>query len=278
MTNAFTWAAPVALSLVAAAAAPVSAQPAPPPPPPTVEDPVASPDGYPLDLVDRPLMLPASMAEVDGHFTFITEDNVDLGDYILMTVSGRYSTGSFEPFAGLDLAIATPGDGGSTLSRLFAGARAPVGPGFAKLTASRYAPTDSFSNLGFDGRFEYKQTLAPKFAAVAEGGLQAQFVTVSDPFGAGSDVSGNIFSLVGRGAGQVQVAPAAALQAGLELNLPIAHGGDLFMNTDPDTVTTLFGEGLYSMGKFDIYARLEILMAGDADATDFIVGALARPM
>jgi hypothetical protein len=276
MRNAFAWAAPVALSLVAAAAAPAGAQPAPPPPPPTAQDPVTSPDGYPLDLVDRPLMLPASMAEVDGHFTFITADGIDLGDYILMTVSGRYSTGSFEPFAGLDLAIATPGDGASVLSRLFAGARAPVGPGYAKFTASRYAPADGFSQLGLEGRFEYKQTLAPKFAAVAEGGLGASFVSIDS--GMGSSVGGNMFLLVGRAAGEVQVAPAAALEAGLELSLPIAEGGDLFENVDAESVTTLFGEGLYSMGKFDIYARLEIVMSGDADQTNFIVGLLARPL
>jgi hypothetical protein len=144
-----------------------------------------------------------------------------------------------------------------------------VGPGYAKVSASRFAPVDGYSNLGLDARFEYKQKLAPKFAVVAEGGLQAAFISV-DP-----DLSGNVFYLVGRGAGQVQVAPGAALQAGLELDLPIAEGGDV---TDADTLTTLFGEGLYSMGKLDIFARLEILIAGDSDQTNFIVGVLARPM
>jgi hypothetical protein len=270
MKKTLSWAAPVALSLVAAAAAPVSAQPAPPPPPPTTEDPVLAPGGYPLDLVDRPLMLPASMAEIDGHFTMPTADGVDLFDVVLFTMQARYSTGSFEPFAGLDLVLVQPeGSNGSTLQRLFAGARAPAGPGYAKLTASRLAPVEGFSILGFDARFEYKQKLAPKFAAVAEGGLQASFIS-ADP-----DLSGNVFYILGRAAGQVQVAPGAALQAGLELDLPVADGGDV---NDPETLTTLFGEGLYAMGKLDVFARLEILIAGDSDQTNFIVGVLARPM
>jgi hypothetical protein len=271
MNNAFTWAAPVALSLVAAAAVPARAQPAPPPPP-TTGKPVTSPDGYPVDLVDRPIMLPASMAEVDGHFTFITSDGIDLGDWIDVTLSGRYSTGSFEPFAGLDLSLSKPVDGYETLPRVFAGARAPVGPGYAKVTATRYAPFEGYTSLGLDARFEYKQKLAPKFAVVAEGGLQAAFISLDSGT---DDLGGNIFYVLGRAAGQVQVAPAAALEGGLELDLPIAHGGDI---TDADTLVTFFGGGLYSMGKLDIFARLEILTAGDADQTNFVVGVLARPL
>lgn len=269
----FTWAAPVALSLVAASAIPASAQPAPPPVP-TGEDPVTGPGGYPMELVERPLMLPSSLAEVDVHLTLPTSEGTSLFDVAFLTLAGRYSTGSFEPFAGLDLLVIQPeGSNASLLNRLFAGARAPVGPGYARATASRLAPVEGYTDLNLDARFEYKQKLAPKLALVAEGGAGAEFISIDG--GAGMDLSGNIFYVVGRGAGQAQLAPAAAIQGGLELLLPIAHGGDI---TDTNTVTTLFGEAFYSMGKFDIFARLEIVIAGDSDRTNFILGALARPM
>lgn len=282
--NRLALAAPVALSLVAAAATSTRAQPAPPPPPPPGGDPVTtSPDGYPTSLVDRPLMLPSAMMEVDGHFWIPTSDGVDLFDVVTMVLQARYSTGSFEPFAGLELLLIQPdGSDGETLQTLFAGVRAPVGPGTARAQFTRYAPAADFSFMTFDGRFEYKQKLQEKFAVVADGGLY--LTLLSADFG-GMTLSGNSIGIAASGAGQVQLAPMAAIQGGLSLQLPVASGD----NQDPDvldwnTLTTLFGEALYSMGTFDAFGRLEIRMAGE-DAmgnsnttTAFIVGVLVRPM
>lgn len=269
--NRLALAAPLALSLVAAAATAAHAQVVPPPPPPS-GDPVLSSSGYPLALVDRPLVLPSGMLEVDGHFWIPTSDGIDLFDVVTMTVAGRYSTGTVEPFAGLELLLIQPdGGGGETLWRMFAGARAPVGPGAARATVSRYSPLEGFSTLTFDGRFEYKQKVGGNLAVVAEGG--AFLSLLSADFG-GTTETGNALGLVGRGAGQVQVAPAAAIQGGLELQIPVSSSD----NVTTDTVTVLFGEGLYALDKLDIFARLEITIAGDSDTTAFVVGVLARPL
>lgn len=282
--NRLSLAAPVALSLVAAAATSVRAQPAPPPPPPPSGDPVmTSPDGYPMAVVDRPLILPSAMMEVDAHFWIPTSDGVDLFDVVTMVLQARYSTGSFEPFAGLELLLIQPdGGNGETLQTMFAGVRAPVGPGTARAQFTRIAPAADFSFMTFDGRFEYKQKLQEKLAIVADGGLY--FTLLSADVG-GMELSGNSLGIVGSGAGQLQLAPMAALQGGLSLQIPLASGD----NQDPDvlewnTVTTLFGEALYSMGKFDAFGRLEIRMAGEDASGDsntmtaFILGVLARPM
>lgn len=282
--NRLALSAPVALSLVAAAATSAGAQPAPPPPPPTPADPALPAGAYPLDLVDRPLMLPASMLEADAHFATFVRDGVDLFDFMDLVLAARYSTGSFEPFAGIDFMLIQPdGSEGETLQSLFAGVRAPVGPGYARATFTRYAPVADFSLITLDGRFEYKQKMGEKLAVVAEGGLY--MTLLSADFG-GSDLSGNSIGIIGRGAGQVQLAPLAALEGGLQLQLPVASGD----NQDPDvidwnTVTTLFGGVLYAASpKFDVFARMEISLAGE-DAmgnsnsqTTFILGALVRPM
>ncbi len=270
--NRLSLAPPLALSLVAAAATAAHAQAVPPPPPPPSGDPVLSSSGYPLALVDRPLVLPSGMLEVDGHFWIPTNDGIDLFDVVTMTLAGRYSTGTVEPFAGLELLLIQPdGGGGETLWRMFAGARAPVGPGAARATVSRFSPTEGYSTLTFDGRFEYKQKLGANLAVVAEGGAFLSLLSLD--FGGMTD-SGNAFGLVGRGTGQVQVAPTAAIQGGLELQIPISSSD----NVTTDTVTVLVGEGLYALDKLDIFARLEISIAGDSDTTAFLVGVLARPL
>jgi hypothetical protein len=72
----------------------------------------------------------------------------------------------------------------------------------------------------------------------------------------------------------------AAIQGGLQLNLPLASSD----NVDTNTVTQLFGEVLYALEKIDIFARMEITIAGGSDGresnsqTAFLLGVLARPM
>lgn len=270
-------AAPLALSLLAASASLARAQDPPPPPTP---DPTTSSGLYPIELVERPVVLPANMLEADGHVWIPTSDGIDLFDVVSFVASARYSTGSFEPFAGLELLLVQPeGSEASTLPAFFAGVRAPVGPGAAKATFTRYSPIDGFSIITLDGRFEYKQKLAPKLAVVAEGGLGLNLLSIDFM---GTSDSGNSIFIVGRGAGQVQLAPMAALQGGLQLNLPIASSD----NVDTNTVTTLFGEALYAASdKIDAFARMEITIAGEDETTGesnsqtaFIVGALVRPM
>jgi hypothetical protein len=272
--NRLALAAPLALSLLVMTASTAGAQP----PPPPVPDPETPSGAYPLDLVDRPIMLPANMAEVGGYFWIPTSEGTSLFDVVSFVAQGRYSTGQFEPFAGLELLLIQPeGSDVSTLPALFAGVRALAGPGAAKATFTRYAPLDGFSIITLDGRYEYKQKLAPKLAVVAEGGINFNLLSVD--IGGMSD-SGNSLFLVARGAGQAQLAPALALQGGLQLQLPLTSSD----NVDTNTVTTLFGEGLYAMDKLDAYARLEITLAGDDasgssnSTTAFIVGAQFRPL
>ncbi len=274
------FAGPLALSLLAASATAAQAQGAPPPPPPLPTggaDPVA-PGGYPLALTERPLLLPTGMLEASGQFWIPTYEGVDLFDVVSTTLAARYSTGTIEPFAGLELLLTQPSDAmGNTqadsLRALFAGLRAAVGPGVARATFSKFGFISDASWIQLDGRFEYKQKVGPKLAVVAEAGIFLNLLS-ADP-----DFSANAFYLMGRGVGQAQVAPAVALQGGLQLSVPVASGD----NQDPDVlewsnVTVLFGEGLYAMPKFDVFARLEITLSGDFDQTAFIVGVLARPM
>jgi hypothetical protein len=272
--NRLTLAAPLALSLVLVTAGTAGAQP----PPPPVPDPEMPSGPYSNDLVDRPIMLPANMAEVGGYFWIPTSEGVSLFDVMSFVAQGRYSTGQFEPFAGLELLLIQPdGSNGSALPALFAGVRALLGPGVARATFTRYSPFDGFSIITLDGRFEYKQKLAPKLAVVAEGGMNFNLLSVD--IGGMSD-SGNSLFLLARGAGQAQLAPALALQGGLQLQLPLTSSD----NVDTNTVTTLFGEGLYAMDKFDAFARLEIILAGEDTSgnsnstTAFIVGAQFRPL
>jgi hypothetical protein len=268
---------PFALALAAAHVSTASAQgaPAPPPPPPPTGDPVTDAGGgYPASLVDRPLILPSGKLEVAGYFWIPTNDGIDLFEYVTMTVSGRYSMGTLEPFAGAELAVITPdGSNTETLQALFAGVGAAVGPGVARGQITKLGVATDSSWFVLTGRYEYKQKLQPKLALLADAGLEVNMLS-SDP-----DFSANAIYLSVGGAGQAQLSPVVALQGGLRLNVPISSGD----NQDPDmftwnTVTQLYGEGLYNMGKLDLFARLGFTMVEDSTTTAFVVGVLARPM
>lgn len=266
---------PFALALAAAHVSTAAAQGVPPPPPPPSGDPVVDAGGgYPASVVDRPLILPSGTAEITGYFWIPTNDGIDLFDYVSMVVSGRYSMGTIEPFAGAELAVITPdGSDVDALQALFAGVGAALGPGVARGQITKLGVDADASWFVLTGRYEYKQKLQPKLALVADGGLEINMLS-ADP-----DFSANAIYLSVAGAGQAQLSPVVALQGGLRLNVPISSGD----NQDPDvfnwnTVTQLYGEGLYNMGKLDLFARLGFNLVEDSTTTAFVVGVLARPM
>lgn len=265
------------LGSILLAAAPALAQP--PPPPVPMEDPVST-GGYPADLPGRPLMLPEGMAEVDASFRIPTNEAIDFFDLVLLTVSGRYSLGTVEPFFGVDLAIYKP-DGVEVLQTLFAGARAAVGPGAAKGTFFLFGPggDDETTTFEIDGSYEYKHHVNEQFAAVAEGGLAFSSLSGTDPF-SGEDLSLTAIYLFGRGAGQIKLTPEISAEAGMLLSVPISSSasiGGRDVDVDSDTVVQFHGMGLYNVGTFDVYGRLDIRDTSDT-TTMFTVGVLARPL
>jgi hypothetical protein len=261
------------------AAAPALAQP-PPPPPVPMEDPAGTPTGgYPADLPSRPLLLPASQAEIDANFRIPTNDAIDFFDLVILGLSARYSLGTVEPFVGMDLAIYKP-DGVDVLQSIYGGARAAVGPGALKGVLFILGPggDDEVTELEFDGSYEYKHHINPQFAAVAEGGLA--FYNASDS-SAGADASLTVISLFGRGAGQIKITPEMSAEAGLLVSLPLSatltvDGNDV--DVDTETLIGFHGMGMYNVGKFDVYGRLDIRDVGDETTTIVTVGVLARPM
>jgi hypothetical protein len=79
------------------------------------------------------------------------------------------------------------------------------------------------------------------------------------------------------------VTPEASVQGGLQFSLPVTEscdidGVDCSDSIDVDSVTGLHGMGLYNLGKFDVYGRLDLRFSGDDTTTIFTVGMLARPM
>jgi hypothetical protein len=274
------WSAGLLGSILLAAAPSAAFAQDPPPPPPMGGDETGAGAGYPADLPARPLVLPEGMLEVDASVRVPTNDNVDFFDYMILSMLARYSLGTVEPFVGLDLALIKP-DGADTLQTLLAGARAPVGPGAAKGTFFLFAPggDDETTAFEIDGSYEYKHHLNDQFAAIGEGGLAYYNLSSSDPLG-GGDLSLYAIYLFARATGQIKLTPEASLEAGLLLSLPIADGGSVGgMDVDPDTDTLVgfHGMGLYNLGQFDIYGRLEVRDEADTTTT-LVVGALFRPL
>jgi hypothetical protein len=261
------------------AAAPARAQP-PPPPPPPMEDPAGVPaGGYPADLPSRPLLLPKSQVEIDANFRIPTNDAIDFIDLVILGLQARYSLGTIEPFVGMDLAIYKP-DGVDVLQSIYGGARAAVGPGAIKGTLFLLGPggDDEVTEIEFDGSYEYKHHLNEQFAAVAEGGLA--FYNASDS-STGMDASLTIISLFARGAGQIKITPEMSAEAGLLLSFPLSanltvDGNEIDVETD--TLVGFHGMGMYNVGKFDVYGRLDVRDVGDTTTTIVTVGVLARPM
>lgn len=269
------------LGSILLAAAPALAQP--PPPPVPMEEETAT-GGYPADLPGRPLLLPASQAEVDINFRMpIVDqpepfDDTEFFDLVLLGISARYSLGTIEPFFGVDLAIYKPDDV-DVLQTIFAGARAAVGPGALKGTFFLFTPggDDEVTEIEVDGSYELKHKFNPQFAAIGEGGLA--FYNASG--GVGQDASLTIISLFGRGTGQVKVTPEVSLQAGLLVSVPVSatltvDGNEIDVETE--SLIGLHGMGLYNVGKFDVYGRLDYRDSGDFSDTTVTVGLLARPM
>lgn len=265
----------VALGSILLAAATARAQP-PPPPPVPMEDP-ASPGGYPADLPGRPLILPSGMAEIDASFRIPTDDSIEFFDLVLLTVSGRYSAGTVEPFVGVDLAIYKP-DGVDVLASVFGGARAAVGPGAVRGAAFFFSPgtDDGYQELEVDGAYEYKHLVNDQVAIVAEGGLAFNSATFTGI--TADDLTITAFSLFGRGAGQIKLTPELSGEAGMVLSVPLTtSSNDDTVEADLDTLFGFHGMGLYNVGPFDVYGRLDVRDRGDT-TTIFTVGVLARPL
>jgi hypothetical protein len=268
----------VVLGSILLAAVPALAQP-PPPPPVPMEDPAGTPTGgYPADLPGRPLLLPASQAEIDVNFRIPTDDVIDFFDLVLLGVQARYNLGTVEPFVGVDLAIYKP-DGVDVLAAINAGSRFAIGPGAAKAAFFFFSPgtDDGYQELELDGSYEYKHHINPQFAVVAEGGLaynSGTFTGITP-----DDLVISVFSLFARGAGQIKITPELSGEAGILLSLPLATStnDDTIEAENPDPLFGFHGMGLYNVGKFDVYGRLDV-RDRDGSTTIVTVGVLARPM
>lgn len=259
------------------AAAPARAQP-PPPPPPPIEDPAgAATGGYPADLPGRPILLPQSQLEIDARFAIPTDDETDFFDLVVLGIDARYNLGTIEPFAGIDLAIYKP-DNIDVLAGINAGSRFGVGPGAAKAAFFLISPgtdSDGFQEIELDASYEYKHHVNQQFAAFAEGGLAYNSATIRGI--TPDDLTLSLLSLFARGHGQIKVTPELSGEAGILLSLPLSASSNMGEVDTPDPLFGFHGMGLYNVGKFDVYGRLDILDR-DETVTVVTVGVLARPM
>lgn len=243
---------------------------------PVVED----PNAYPQAEAERPLLYPAGV-EVEGYFETFDDDASDYGDYLPITIIGRWGDGKLEAFGAMRALARQPSDTDvETLRFIRGGAALSVGEELALRADLKITdPTaDDITIYNLRGTGEFKRVLTPVFAVVGIGGLEL-FNPHPDP--APPDTIYDLLVFL-RSEGIYQANHEISLRARGTLWFPIASGPE---ERDPTTRLDLAFRGMYSPGsKFDVYGELVIERATndeddaglDPTATVVRIGALVR--
>lgn len=265
------------VALLFGAASLASAQPSVTPPgaapaPTTAQ----TPDRYPADLAQRPLLMPSGMFEGSAELQTSSWDGdgvsgADFGDYLVSKLNVRIGTGPVELFGNAEVQLITPdGNPSDTLVAIGGGARVQIAPNHAlEAKLLRYMPYEDVGTLVLDLGYAGRVQAAPNVAAIFSGGIN-HLSSTGNTF---SDYS--VISLAGGFTALVQVDPQWGVRSSLRLIIPVHDSFDY--DFEYPTQTSFDLQLVFTTRRADLFAGIGTQVSGDYGRNLVLsIGAAAR--